>query len=150
VRFIAYQVSIKYIKLEIIFLKVVIITFDNHLGEMQKHLASREVSKISTEIVIDTLRSIRDATINELLQNDDSLMAFLEVHFNTLAISSVKKEFLKRYLNELRSSSLDLVHYSSLIKEIVESGSLVIRKERPLFHYELKVIFQKHGIEMPQ
>ncbi|MBL7872030.1 MAG: hypothetical protein JNM78_10490 [Cyclobacteriaceae bacterium] len=131
-------------------MKVVIITVDNHLGKMQKHLASKKVSKISTEIVIDTLRSIRETSIDELLHNDDSLMAFLETHFNTLAISSVKKEFLKRDLNELRSSSLDLVHYSSLIKEIAESGSLVIRKERPLFHYELKVLFQKYGIEMPQ
>ncbi|MBL7872059.1 MAG: hypothetical protein JNM78_10635 [Cyclobacteriaceae bacterium] len=117
---------------------------------MKKNIQAKEAPKISTQFVIDTLRSIRDTVINELLQNDDSLMAFLEVHYNTLAISSVKKRFLMRDLNELRNSTLDLVHYSSLIKEIVETGDLMKRNEHPLFRYELKVVFQKYGIEMPQ
>lgn len=77
-------------------------------------------------------------------------MSFLEAHFNTLAISPVKQEFLKRDLHELLKSSLDLVHYSSLIKEIIEIGNLGSREGHPLFHYELKVIFNKYGIEQPQ
>ncbi len=116
---------------------------------MAKNLSAKEASKISTELVIEMLRSIRDSTINTLLKNDDSLMSFLEEHYNTIAISPVKQEFLKRDLNELKNSTLDLVHYSSLIKEIKETGNLVSREGHPLFHYELRIIFQKYGIEVP-
>lgn len=117
---------------------------------MEKNLSAKEASKISTEVVIDMLRSVRDSTITLLLKNDDALMSFMEQHYNTIAISSVKQEFLKRDLNELKNSSLDLVHYSSLIKEIKETENLSSREGHPLFHHELGVIFQKYGIEIPR
>ncbi len=116
---------------------------------MEKNQSAKEASKISTEFVIDMLRTVRDSTINAILKNDDSLMSFLEEHYDTIAISSVKQEFLKRDLNELKNSSLDLVHYSSLIKEIKETGNLISREGHPLFHHELRVIFQKYGIAIP-
>lgn len=118
--------------------------------EMEIPQSSKEASKISTEFIIENLKSIRDSVINDLLRSDDSLMSFMEKHYNTVAISSVKKEFLRRDLNELKSSTLDLVHYSSLIKEIRESGNLNSWERHPLFQLELKVIFQKYGIEIPQ
>lgn len=118
--------------------------------KMEISQSSREASKISTEFIIENLKSIRDSVISNLLKSDDSLMSFLEKHYNTIAISSVKKEFLKRDLNELKDSTLDLVHYSSLIKEIRETGNLSSWEKHPLFQYELKVIFQKYGIETPQ
>jgi hypothetical protein len=117
---------------------------------MEKSSPTKESSKISTEIVIEDLRSIRDNHINELLKNDDSLMLYLEVHYNTIAISSLKKEFLKRDLTELRNSSLDLVHYASLIKELKETGNLISSELHPLFQNELKSIFQKYGFNVPQ
>jgi hypothetical protein len=117
---------------------------------MEKSSPTKESSKISTEIVIDDLRSIRDNLINELLKNDDSLMSYLEAHYNTIAISSLKKEFLKRDLTELRNSSLDLVHYASLIKEIKDTANLIASDLHPLFQNELKVIFQKYGFNVPQ
>ncbi len=117
---------------------------------MEKNIQSQQASKISSEFVIDTLRSIRDTTINELLKSDDYLLSFLEVHYNTLAVSPLKLKFLKRELHEILKSSLDLVHYSSLIKEILETGNLGSREVHPLFQYELKLIFQKYGIERPQ
>ena len=117
---------------------------------MEKSLPSKELSKVSTEIVIEDLRGIRDNQIGELLKNDDSLMSYLEVHYNTIAISSLKKEFLKRDLTELKNSSLDLVHYASLIKEVKETGNLVSTELHPLFQAELKVIFQKYGFNVLQ
>jgi hypothetical protein len=117
---------------------------------MEKSIPSKESSKISTEIVIEDLRNIRDSHISELLKNDDSLMSYLETHYNTIAISSLKKEFLKRDLTELKNSSLDLVHYSSLIKEVKETGNLFSSERHPLFQYELRLIFQKYGFNEPQ
>lgn len=93
---------------------------------MDKSLPSKEASKTSTEFIIKKLRSIRDNKIYDLIKTDDSLMAFLEKHYTTFAISAVKREFLKRDLIELKSTSLDLVHYSSLIKEIMETGNLLL------------------------
>lgn len=112
---------------------------------MEKSRLSKESLETSTEVIIENLRSIRNGTINSLLKNDDSLMAFLEKHFDTIAISPVKREFLKRDLVEIKNSSLDLVHYSSLIKEIKETGNSVAIKGHSLFHLELKVIFEKYG-----
>lgn len=112
---------------------------------MEKSRLYKESAEISTEVIIEHLRSNRDTIINDLLENDSTLMAFLEVHFDTIAISSVKREFLKRDLVELKNSSLDLVHYSSLIKEIKETGNSVSIEGHSLFHLELKVIFEKYG-----
>ena len=113
--------------------------------EMEKSPTAKESSKTSTEFIIKNLRSIRDNKINDLPKTDDLLMSFLEKHYTTFAISSVKREFLKRDLIELKSTSLDLVHYSSIIKEIMETGNLLLIEEHPLFILELKTIFQRYG-----
>lgn len=112
---------------------------------MEKSQPSKQISKVSTEFIIESLRSIRDSKINELLKTDDALMAFLEEHYNTLAISPIKREFLKRDLIELKDTSLDLVHYASLIKEVKEIGNLLLIEGHPLFNLELKAIFERHG-----
>lgn len=112
---------------------------------MEKSLPLKEISKTSTEFIIKNLRSIRDHQIDELLKSEDSLTSFLERHYNTFVISAVKQEFLKRDLIELKNTSLDLVHYASLIKEIMETGNLLLVEEHPLFTHELKVIFQRYG-----
>ncbi len=113
--------------------------------EMENSQPDKTISVISTELIIEHLKSIRDTTVISLLKNDDALMAFLEEHFDTIAISPVKQEFLKRELVELKNSSLDLVHYSSLIKEIKEKGYMMVNKDLPLFNQELKLICEKYG-----
>lgn len=113
--------------------------------EMENSQPDKTASVISTELIIENLKSIRDTTVISLLKNDDALMAFLEEHFDTIAISPVKQEFLKRELVELKNSSLDLVHYSSLIKEIKEKGYMMVNKDLPLFNQELKLICEKYG-----
>ncbi len=113
--------------------------------EMEKSQFAKEASKTSTEFIISNLRSIRDSKINDLLKTDDSMMSFLEEHYNTIAMSPIKREFLKRDLIELKGTSLDLVHYSSLIKEVKEIGNLLLMEGHPLFNLELKAIFQRHG-----
>lgn len=113
--------------------------------EMENSQPDKTTSVISTELIIENLKFIRDTTVIGLLKNDDALMAFLEEHFDTIAISPVKQEFLKRELVELKNSSLDLVHYSSLIKEIKEKGYMMVNKDLPLFNQELKLICEKYG-----
>lgn len=103
------------------------------------------VVKPSTEKIILYLKTLRDNRLKELLSADDALMDFLEEQYNTLAISAVKREFIKRDLAELKSTSLDLVHYSSLIKEIKEHPEFQDAESHPLFIQELKAIFKKYG-----
>ncbi len=70
-------------------------------------------------------------------------MAFLETQYDVFQISSVRKEFLKRDLTELKDSPLDRVHYASLIKDIKENGKVTLDNQ-PLFIEELKGIFRKY------
>lgn len=99
----------------------------------------------SIDTAIQTIRVARDQAILELL-NDKSLDEFLETNFSVFAISKVKREFINRDLNTLRSSSLDLVHYAELIK----SGKENLNESsawNDLFLKELFVIFAKYGFE---
>jgi chorismate-pyruvate lyase len=102
----------------------------------------------STEQVITNIRETRDALLNALL-NDASLLVFAEEHFNTIALSPIKTEFLKRDLKELRETSLDLVHYSAILREAKEH-SLMISSNHPLILTEIFTIFAKHGINKPE
>jgi hypothetical protein len=70
----------------------------------------------------------------------------LETYFDVLALSAIKVEFLKRNLRELKDTPLDLVHYSSLIKQLKEVNMTTIDGDHPLFIQELKLTFQKGSI----
>lgn len=101
---------------------------------------------LSTESIITYLHSLRNQRLQELTRHDDALMDLLEELYNTVAISPVKREFMKRDLQELRSTSLDLVHYSSLITEIKKTGDSSLAESSTLFIDELKQIFKKYGL----
>ncbi len=103
---------------------------------------------VSTEQVISIIRETRNTLLNALL-NDASLMLFAEEHFNTIALSPIKTEFLKRDMKELRDASLDLVHYSAILREAKEHG-LMISSNHPLIITEIFTIFAKHGINKPE
>lgn len=100
---------------------------------------------LSTESIITYLHTLRNQRLLELSKHDDALMDVLEDLYNTIAISAVKREFMKRDLQELRNSSLDLVHYSSLINEIKKTGDPGLAERSPLFVDEMKQIFKKYG-----
>ena len=105
----------------------------------------QSLPKVSPEAIIETILMLRDNRINELLKTDEALSRFMEKHCDIVSISPIKKEFLKRDLIELKRTSLDLVHYSSLIKEIKERGGMELAGSPVLFIQELNVIFQKYG-----
>ena len=111
---------------------------------MEKKYSLQESSpQVSIDKIILMIRSTRDRQIGELIK-DSFLMSFLEEHYDTFAISAVKKEFLKRDLKELQNSSLDLAHYSSLIKQMKESPVEIELINHPLVLQEFKRLFEKY------
>jgi hypothetical protein len=99
--------------------------------------------RTSIEKNIEEVKKLRDNKIKSLLRTPD-LMMFLEEHYNTVAISPVKLEFLKRDLKELLSSPLDLVYYSGAIRQIKEPG-YDMQSCLLLIENEAKKIFEKYG-----
>lgn len=105
-----------------------------------------QVSKtISLEKAIEEIKQLRNNRIQSLLRTPD-LMAFLEDNFSTVAVSAVKLEFLKRDLKTLSQSTLDLVHYSSALRQIKESNPDV-KACLALIEEEMKTLAAKYGYE---
>lgn len=105
---------------------------------------SNQVSEaLSTEKIIDLIRSLRNDLIKQFLK-DDSIDLYC-AKFYEKKISHVKKEFLIRELKELLISPIDLVHYSKLITQIRETGvaSLTLGNG-DLFYKDLEGIFLKY------
>lgn len=98
---------------------------------------------VSMDDIISNVLSIRNQKVSELL-NDINLYVFLENEYDIFGLSPVKKEFLKRDLIELQNSSLDLVHYSQLIKQLKEDNSASPGSDHLLFHQELRNVFDKY------
>lgn len=94
------------------------------------------------------MKQLRDNKIQALLRTPD-LMAFLEEHYNTFAISPIKIEFLKRDLKDLLQSPLDLVHYSSLLRQIKEANPEA-KDYFALIEQEVKSLIEKYGFEKPK
>ena len=111
---------------------------------MDTNLPEEKTTAISMDQIIAAIRSTRDQQIDELMK-DPVLMAFLEHYYNTIAISDIKKEFLRRDLIELKKSPLDLSYYSSLITKMKESNTSKVDNHK-LFLAELKTLLQKQGL----
>jgi hypothetical protein len=108
--------------------------------------AEVEVSKLSTEKIIELIRQTRN-TLIEFYQEDEAIRAFFSEHFGLEKVSAIKNEFLKRDLKELWSAPVDLVHYAALIKEIKDSGNVAIinlAQHQQLFVQEINILFKKY------
>jgi hypothetical protein len=106
--------------------------FDFNMGE-----------KNSIQNIIQVIRSVRNHFIDELM-DEAALMEFIKEHFNTVAISAGKIDFVRKKLLELKTSPLDLVEYSSLIRLANETNIGVI-ENHPLLLKALKGEFIKLG-----
>ncbi|MCW5911111.1 MAG: hypothetical protein KIT62_08550 [Cyclobacteriaceae bacterium] len=85
-------------------------------------MTSQVESAWSTDRIIEDIYGKRTTFIQELLQHN-GLAAYLEEQFDTVALSVIKTEFLKRDLKQLADSTLDLVHYSMLIRKAKETDN---------------------------
>jgi len=110
---------------------------------MSKRSGVEDPSKVSIDKIIDNIRITRNDKIQKLLV-ENALMVFLKEQFEVVVVSAIKLEFLKRDLQELKKSSLDLTHYASLIKLLKESNIDTPLDDDPLFKNELILIFQKY------
>ncbi|HZX74281.1 MAG TPA: hypothetical protein VFE57_07670 [Cyclobacteriaceae bacterium] len=107
-----------------------------------KEQVGSQTGEISIEHIIENIKAVRDQAILNLLK-DHELHQFLEEHYEIFVLSPIRTEFLKRDLRELRNTSLDLVHYSSLIKQLKERNISAIEESHGLIISELKRIFEK-------
>jgi hypothetical protein len=107
-------------------------------------MTETQTEKLFVEKVIDLVRQVRNDLVKDFLIKDNAQKYFVE-HYNK-PLSTIKLEFVKRDLSELLISPVDVVHYSSLIKEIREtnSASLSKRNNDELFYRELESIFSKY------
>jgi hypothetical protein len=110
---------------------------------MENNHQVQEHSKVSIEKIIDSIRESRDNLISGFLLGS-TLVPFLEQNFNIAALSPIKLEFLKRDLKELQISTLDLVHYSSLIKQMKDVNTYLPVADHPLVLQEIRSVFQKY------
>lgn len=110
---------------------------------MPNKITGKQVEEISIEQIISAVRDARDLQIEELMKGP-VLIAFLEHYYDTFVISAVKKAFLLKDLTELKHSSLNLLHYSSLITQMKESKSSEVSLGHKLFLNELKTMFDKY------
>lgn len=88
-----------------------------------ENITPPDESALNIDRIIEDIHFTRVALIKSLIQ-PDGLETYLEDHFDVMALSPIKSEFLKRDLKLLSESKMDLVHYSTLIRKVKESGSL--------------------------
>lgn len=106
--------------------------------------AELQLTRPSTERIIELVRITRNDHVREFLE-DNTLQHFFAEHYHVEQLSPIKLEFLKRDLKVLSTSSVDLVHYASVIKDMKESNTLTITAQHELFFFqELEGIFKKY------
>jgi hypothetical protein len=110
---------------------------------MQKNENIESGTALSTEKIIDIVRTVRNGLIKDLLK-DDRYEHYFVKQFNK-PLSNVKKEFIKRELKELLIHPIDLVHYSKLINQIKETNSTSVSDhDHKLFYEEFDGVFRKY------
>jgi hypothetical protein len=111
--------------------------------EKNNSVESPQLEKLPVEKIIDLVRQVRNDLIKDFLL-EDSIQAWFIKHYDK-PISKIKKEFLTRDLQELLILPVDLAHYASLIKEIMETNTANISKgNEELFYQEIEKIFEKY------
>ncbi|PZR16217.1 MAG: hypothetical protein DI539_17845 [Flavobacterium psychrophilum] len=87
----------------------------------------KEMIRYSGEDAIEMIREHRNEWIDRL-SSDEFLIHYLSEQFYRIEISTNKLSFIKRALTQLKVTPVDLAHYSKLILEMRQKGSLSISK----------------------
>jgi len=105
---------------------------------------NKTLTIVSTDKIITTVQLMRDSRVNELLHDEQRFAEFLEKHCDVIAISPIRKEFLRKDLVALKASRLDLVHYAVLLQESKVSGIVKPEAMDALFILEFQLLFDKY------
>lgn len=107
-------------------------------------MSKNSITLISTDALIASIQLLRNSRIHTLLQDETELANFLDKHCDVIAISPVRREFLKRDLLELKESRLNLIHYAPVLNESKVSGTISEAKMHELFVLEFQLLFDKY------
>jgi hypothetical protein len=94
--------------------------------------------RLSGDNIIELVRERRSDLISKLL-HDDELNLYVKETFGISEVSRIKREFIKKALQELNLTPIDLSHYGQIILEMRKSGSLVVSSNNEkLFYQEIQ------------
>ncbi len=113
---------------------------------MDENRPEKNIATLSMTEIIDLIRQNRIRTIKKYLY-DHEIQLHFKIQFEKEKISPVKIEFLKRDLNELLISPVDLVYYASVINDIKESNNVDLLDDSNhsiVFQKEIDAIFKKY------
>lgn len=99
--------------------------------------------KVSDEYRIDLIRKLRNELIKYFLE-DSNLRSYFKKRFKYQP-NALRMVFIKKELQDLLISPVDLVHYASLLIEMKQVGTASVTiKNEELFYEELDSIFSKY------
>jgi hypothetical protein len=104
--------------------------------------SEESILRYSRDQVIEMVLENRNVVIGRLLHG--GLTDYLKERHQLENVSAIKIEFAKRSLMELRSTSVDLVHYAPLIMHVQRTGMEVIGSHDTLYHQEIDRVMKNH------
>lgn len=103
---------------------------------MREEIKTPLVSKNEIPDTIDRIRSMRNDIVKSLLV-DESLVKYLLENYSLSSVSKVRQEFIKRSLQTLLISPVDLVHYGQLILEMRKDNGAIPENYLTLFYQDI-------------
>jgi len=101
--------------------------------------------KVSDEHRIGLIRRLRNELIKYFL-DEPNLKAYFKEHYK-YTLNAIRIAIIKKELQELYNSSVDLVQYATLLIEMKQAGTASLTtKNEELFYEELDMIFRKYII----
>lgn len=105
---------------------------------------SDSIIRSSGENVIELIKEYRDALIDRLYEVE-FLKSYLQEEYKIVDLSTIKLEFIRRALKELKCTPLDLSHYAALILETRKNDSFFIsRNSEDYFRKEIERTIQNY------
>lgn len=111
---------------------------------MEENANTADAIKISDEYRIDIIRKLRNDLIKDFLE-EQTLRAYFKEHYNRKELNAIRIEFIKKELQDLLITPVDLVHYASILIEMKQAGTASLAgKNENLFYEELDKVFRKY------
>ncbi len=103
---------------------------------MREEVNTPLVGKNEIPDTIDRIRTVRNDLVKSLLVDENLLKYVLENH-RLSDVSRVRQEFIKRSLQTLLISPVDLAHYDQLILEMRKDNGAIPENYLTLFYQDI-------------